>query len=306
MKKSPANTDTKGTEAAQDKKQGKSNKALTIVGIIMCVILVPFLVMNVTMIIKSYAEPDKVPSVFGVSPMIVLSPSMEDTIKSGDMIFIKEADTDAIEVGDIISFYTPKDYRRNGDYEVTTHRVIGIIEVKEDKDHNKYIEKTTESGMATSDQIPSSIKKDTDNLKKRYFLTKGDNNMGKDGDPWNLTDVLADTDVVGIYMFRVPYAGTVANFMHTTPGLIICIGVPIVLLVGYDLIMKKRFDKKKKKDTDALLAELEELRAQKAGEDAQPAAEPKKSDEPKADAPAPAEATAEKPVNEVTSEDKNS
>ena len=49
----------------------------------------------------------------------------------------------------------------------------------------------------------------------------------------------------------------------STPGLFLCIAVPIVLLVGYEIIRRRKTDTEKKKDTDALLKELEELRALK-------------------------------------------
>ena len=53
-------------------------------------------------------------------------------------------------------------------------------------------------------------------------------------------------------------------FMQSTTGLVVCVLLPIILLVGYDLIRRRAYDKGKKKDTDALLAELEALRAEKA------------------------------------------
>jgi hypothetical protein len=39
--------------------------------------------------------------------------------------------------------------------------------------------------------------------------------------------------------------------------------IPLVLLVGYDLIRRRIYEKKNKEDTNALLQELEELRAEK-------------------------------------------
>lgn len=53
-------------------------------------------------------------------------------------------------------------------------------------------------------------------------------------------------------------------FMQTTTGLIVCVVLPIVLLVAYDVIRRQIYEKNKKADTDALLAELEALRAEKA------------------------------------------
>ena len=52
-------------------------------------------------------------------------------------------------------------------------------------------------------------------------------------------------------------------FMQTTKGLIVCVVIPILLLVGFDFIRQAVYERRRKKDTDALLAELEALRAEK-------------------------------------------
>ena len=57
-------------------------------------------------------------------------------------------------------------------------------------------------------------------------------------------------------------------FLQSTPGLILCIAVPIVLLVGYESLRRRKYDSTKKKDTDALLKELEELRKLKEQKEA--------------------------------------
>ena len=79
-------------------------------------------------------------------------------------------------------------------------------------------------------------------------------------------------------------------FLQTTPGLIVCIVLPIGIFVAYEVIRRRKFDKAKQEDTKALLAELEALRAQQAA--AQQAA-------------APAEAPAEPAPEEPASEDNN-
>ena len=93
---------------------------------------------------------------------------------------------------------------------------------------------------------------------KVAFMTKGDFNNAADKTP-----VPADK-VVGLYQFRIPNGGNVAMFMQTTTGLIVCVVVPLILLVAYDVIRRKMYDKKNKPDTDALMAELEALKAEKA------------------------------------------
>lgn len=256
----------------------KRSKVFTVIGIVMCVILVPILVVNVTMIIQGLTNPGKVPGVFGYSPMIVMSPSMETAIYEGDLIVIKNVDPSEINENDVISFYTPKRYRGSNEYEITTHRCIKVIENADGT---------------------------------RTFYTRGDNNF--EDDPWNETEPVTSSDVVGLYVFRVPGFGNIAMWLQSTPGLIVCIAVPIILLVGYDLIMKKRYDKKKKTDTDALLAELEELRAKAAANsegDKAPAAVPAETGAASAPAPADAKpadssdtAKADAIIGEITNED---
>jgi signal peptidase len=52
-------------------------------------------------------------------------------------------------------------------------------------------------------------------------------------------------------------------FMQTSTGLIICVVLPLLLLVGYDLLRRRAYERSKKEDTEALLRELEELRTEK-------------------------------------------
>ena len=52
-------------------------------------------------------------------------------------------------------------------------------------------------------------------------------------------------------------------YMTTTQGLINCVVVPIIILLGFDFIRQGIYERRRKKDPDALLAELESLRAEK-------------------------------------------
>lgn len=197
-----------------------THNILTVVGTVLCVILVPILIINITLIIKSFTNKDEVPSVGGIFPLIVLTDSMYPEIESGDLIINKTIDPEEVKNGDVISFFDPAG---NGTT-IVTHRVVGI---------------TSEDGGIA-------------------FRTKGDYN--------NTEDKLSvpGEDVVGVYVARIPNAGHVAMFMQTTTGLIICVVLPIILLVAYDVIRRRIYEKNKKADTDALLAELEALRAEKA------------------------------------------
>ena len=120
----------------------RSYNVWTIVGIVLCVLLIPILIINCTLIIKSWVNEDEVPSIGGLSPLIVLTDSMDPTIKSGDIIICKAIEGKDVELKDVISFFDPAG---NGS-SVVTHRVCGIKE---------------ENGI-------------------RYFQTIGDNNNVED------------------------------------------------------------------------------------------------------------------------------
>lgn len=195
------------------------HKILNIVGTILCVILIPILAINVTLIAKSYINTEEVPSIGGILPLIVLTDSMYPEIHSGDLIICHTEDAEDIKVGDVISFFDPAG---NGT-SIVTHRVTEV---------------TTEDGELA-------------------FRTKGDANNVEDA-------MLVPADkLVAVYQNRIPSMGNVAMFMQTTQGLIICVVCPILLLVGYDMIRRRKYEKSSKEDTEALLRELAELRAQK-------------------------------------------
>ena len=214
----------------QKEKTSLGHKVLTVVGAILCVILIPALIINITLIIRSYTNPDQVPSIGGNVPLIVLTDSMYPEIKSGDLIICHTADAEQIAVGDVIAFFDPAG---NGS-SVVTHRVIEI---------------TQEDGTLA-------------------WRTQGDANNVAD------SALVPAKNLVGIYRSRIAGAGNVAMFMQTTQGLILCVLCPIIVLVGYDIIRRKMYEKSHKQDTDALLRELEELRA-KAGSDTETSSEDK-------------------------------
>lgn len=207
-------------------KASTTHKVLTIVGIVLCILLIPILLINLTLIVKSYINKDDVPNIGGTTPLIVLTDSMYPIIESGDLIICQGAEPEEIQVGDVIAFFDPAG---NGTT-IVTHRVIEVVE---------------ENGQLA-------------------WRTKGDNNNTEDRLP-----VTADKLVAVYEGTRIPGFGNVALFMQSTPGLIICVVCPILLLVGYDMLRRHLYEKANKKDTDQLMAELEELRRQKAEKEQQ-------------------------------------
>lgn len=199
------------------------HKFLTVLGTILCIILIPILIINSILIIKSYTS-EEVPSVAGTLPLIVLTDSMYPVIQSGDLIICHTAESEEIQVGNVIAFFDPAG---NGST-IVTHRVLEVT--------------------GQGNQI--------------RWRTKGDNNTE------DRLLVSADKLVAVYEGTRLPGLGNVALFMQTIPGLIICVVFPILLLVGYDMIRRRMYEKANQKDTDQLLAELEELRRLKAEKDA--------------------------------------
>ena len=196
------------------------DKLMTTIGTILCIILVPILVINCTLIAKSVFNKDEVPNIGGIFPLIVLTDSMYPEIHSGDLIICHQEDAKDIEKGEIISFFDPAG---NGT-SIVTHRVIEVVE---------------ENGNIS-------------------YITKGDFNNTEDSLP------VTSDKVVGVYSMRIPVVGNVALFMQSTTGLVVCVVMPIVLLVAYDMIRRKQYEKSNKQDIDALLKELNELKAQQA------------------------------------------
>ena len=201
------------------------HKLLTVIGTILCVILVPVLIINCILIVKSFTS-EEIPNVAGTLPLIVLTDSMYPVIESGDLIICHTAEPEEIAVGDVIAFFDPAG---NGS-SIVTHRVIEV----------------TEQNGAPA------------------WRTKGDNNNTEDR-----LAVPADKLVAVYEGTRLAGFGNVALFMQTTPGLILCVVCPILLLVGYDMIRRRQYEKANQKDTDALMAELDELRRLKAEKEQQ-------------------------------------
>ena len=98
----------------------KTNIILNILKIFFLTIAIVIVLVAGVIIYKANTNPDKVPDIFGYKPMIVLSGSMETSIYTGDLVFVKIVDTDTFQVGDIVAF-------RNEKNTVTTHRIIEIV-----------------------------------------------------------------------------------------------------------------------------------------------------------------------------------
>lgn len=206
-------------ETKETQKSTLRHRLLTVFGAVLCVILIPILILNISLIVKSYLHKDEVPSVGGVFPLIVLTDSMYPEIQSGDLIFCRTEKPENIREGDVIAFFDP-------------------------------------AGSGTSIVTPS-VAKVREKDGQIEWITRGIANNTDDARP------VPAEKLAGVYCWRIPGLGNAVLFMQTTAGLILCVLCPVLLLVGWDILRRRGYEKRKQADTEALLRELEELRAQK-------------------------------------------
>ena len=90
-------------------------------------ILVFLVLVFLSVFIQTKVNPNKIPSVFGYKPFIVLSGSMETELHKGDLAIVKKVDTDTLKVNDIIAF-------RDENKRVVTHRIVSIIDNNSNKE----------------------------------------------------------------------------------------------------------------------------------------------------------------------------
>ncbi len=102
----------------------KENKRIQTIGriisAILTIMLIPMILLNFTLIIKSFINPNEIPDIFGYKSFVIVSGSMEPTIMTGDAIIVKEVPKEEIKLKDIISFM-------QGETNVT-HRIVEIVE----------------------------------------------------------------------------------------------------------------------------------------------------------------------------------
>ena len=133
-------------------REGKMQKIKKAISIIVVLILLPILLMSIVILVDSYTHPNEVPSFFGWKPFIVLSGSMETQISAGDIVVVKEIDTNELKKGDIIAF-------KDGNI-VITHRIDEVTEID---GKTQYITKgdnnnTQDIGYVSPEQIEGVFK----------------------------------------------------------------------------------------------------------------------------------------------------
>ncbi len=94
-------------------------KVLNIIKYIVISFLILLALIFAWILVQSQTSPNKVPSVFGYKPFIVLSGSMESELYKGDLAIVKNVDVETLKKNDIIAFRTHDNY-------VVTQRIVKI------------------------------------------------------------------------------------------------------------------------------------------------------------------------------------
>lgn len=156
--------------------------------------------------------PEKVIDVFGfqLTTISTATESMVPTIEPGDIIMLKDVDEEDIEENDIISFYNYARGTNSQGQEVWVK--IRIV--------HRLIEIDDETGA---------------------YITQGDNNSSIDtiyDENGDITDLTYD-QVIGAYVFRVPFIGTIVSGLRN-PLLVGLLIVNVGIIVVIVKLVKKK------------------------------------------------------------------
>lgn len=129
-----------------------------------------------------------------------------------------------------------------------------IEDIKE-KSVISFFDPESTSGSVVTHRI-NKIEKD-EKTGKISFRTQGDNN--------DLEDRISvpEENVIGVWNnTRIAGLGRVILFTQSVPGLILCLLIPIMAVVLYELIKRRISDKEKEDDIKALKAQIEALKSE--------------------------------------------
>ena len=179
----------------------------TVLLAVLCVILIPLLAVNITLIVKGALYPDELTDVFNIAPVAIDNTYMEGEnegcFNEGALVFIKTFDTDeerqAIEQGYVVAFRWLED---DGSVNFTVYRILGVT-------------RDEETGLITSVSVRA------DNVPEGEGTAPIPVEIG---------------DVVGILNGSVDHLGAFAMFLMQPLGVLLFVGVPVVIYVVVDII----------------------------------------------------------------------
>ena len=163
-------------------------------------ILLPIFIINLTLTIRSNIDKTVPASVFGIAPLAVETDSMkgdaEDSFAGGALILVDMLAEDEKQQLEVGQIVTFRQKDEQGNYYFVTHRIAEL---------------GTEGGTV------------------RYVVTRGDGNNVDDG-------ATAIGDVLGVCVASVGGLGAAVMFLQTPVGMLLCIGVPVVAYIVYDVV----------------------------------------------------------------------
>lgn len=203
----------------------------TVLLAVLCVILIPLLAVNITLIVKGALYPDELTDVFNIAPVAIDNSYMEGEgegcFNEGALVFIKTFESDeerqAIEQGDVVAFRWLED---DGSVNFTVYRILGVT-------------RDEETGLITSVSVRA------DNVPEGEGTAPIPVEIG---------------DVVGILNGSVDHLGAFAMFLMQPLGVLLFVGVPVVIYVVVDIIRITIHNRKvRKAESDELRDKDEEI-----------------------------------------------
>lgn len=203
----------------------------TVLLAVLCVILIPLLAVNITLIVKGALYPDELTDVFNIAPVAIDNSYMEGEgegcFNEGALVFIKTFDSDeerqAVEQGDVVAFRWLDD---DGSVNFTVYRILGVT-------------RDEETGLITSVSVRA------DNVPEGEGTAPVPVEIG---------------DVVGILSGSIDHLGAFAMFLMQPLGVLLFVGVPVVIYVVVDIIRITIHNRKvRKAESDELRDKDEEI-----------------------------------------------
>ena len=269
-------------KAVEEKVQPKWKKVLNIIINVIFYVFIAFLLVFAIAAFSSNNNDRKIPNVFGIGFLNVVSDSMDgnrkDSFKEGDLLFVKvcndeRTQLEGVEAQKDIITYWDSTIGNNG--ALSTHRIVDII-----TDANGNVTYRTQG-----DKVAVVSPSDVYNAETKS--------------PTTYTEDHSASQIYAVYTgHKLNGFGKVLNFVNSTPGFLLCVILPGVLLLAYEVFnLVKNLNAMNKEKMQAELAgqqfdaeaEKERIRQELLAEmKAEQEAKVATNDEPKEDEPAPA------------------
>lgn len=245
------------------KRQRIFNKIATVFQVVLVLICV---VISIIVIANpgGYAED---PEDCKTGIMVVMTDSMEPTIKTNDIIFGKDVSEGILPLSTVVTF--PK--KVNGGYILDTHRIVAYYCENENDPTNKEKFYYVKGEMETINDLPAGWKflgyvtrgdkytlqygASLDDCRIYEVETDGNKTIDKSKDD---SGYLKTDDVLAIWGGkRIGGVGSVIKFLQKPVAFFFVILLPLLLLFGYNifLIVKMIIAEKTKKAREAAIAE---------------------------------------------------